>query len=62
MTFPRSTDVSKHLARKPRRPAKLPLEATSVTHSANAELELLTERLSAAVSGAQNSLKSGRGQ
>ena len=62
MSFPRTTDVSKHLARKLKRPAKVLLEPTSVTDSANAELQVLTEHLSAAVRGAQNSLKPGGGQ
>lgn len=62
MSFPRTTDVSKHLARKPRHPAKLRLEPTPVTHSANKELELLKKRLSAAVRDTHNRLAPGGGQ
>ncbi|HEX3572890.1 MAG TPA: hypothetical protein VHU44_18880 [Acidobacteriaceae bacterium] len=62
MSFPRSTDVAKHLARKPKPTIKLRAELVSVTDVASSDLQLLSENLSAAVRGAANRAEPGGGQ
>lgn len=62
MSFPRTTDVAKHPARKPRPVSKLRPQLISVEDVAHTDLQLLTGELSAAARGAQNSLKPGGGQ
>ena len=60
MSFPRTTDVSRHLARKPRRPANPPLKSAPAADRANTELQSLAEDLAAAVNSAQSSIQNGR--
>ena len=56
MSFPRTTDVSRHLARKPRSDAGMPSQRVPAGDSAHAEeLKSPTEELSAAINSAQNS-------
>lgn len=57
MSFPRNTDVSRHLARKHRRPANPPLKSAPAADRANTELQSLTEDLAAAVNSAQSSAR-----
>ncbi len=60
MSFPRNTDVSKHLARKPRQSPTEPAKSAPAADSAKAELKSLTQDLSAAVDGAQDPPALGR--
>ena len=53
MSYPRNTDVSKHMVRKPRQ-SEAP-ESTPTAASAKDELKSLSEDLSTAVNSAQGS-------
>lgn len=60
MSFPRTTDVAKHLARKARPVSKPQLEIVSVQKVP--DLQLLTENLPAAATRAESSTKVGRSE
>jgi len=55
MSFPRISDVSKHLVRKTKGGAKRQMEPTPLTDSAKKERDHLTERLLAVVHGTSKS-------
>jgi hypothetical protein len=59
MSFPRTSDVSKHLARKRRPQPKLVAKPPIITDSTDEYLEAVTERAPTAVRKDPNSLKSG---
>ena len=59
MSFPRTSDVSRHLARKQRPQPKLVAKPPIITDSTDAYLEAVTERAPTAVRKDPNSLKSG---
>ena len=49
MSYPRNTDVSRHLTRRPKRAARLPLAARSTTASTKEAADLRAERTSTAL-------------
>jgi hypothetical protein len=59
MSFPRTSDVSKHLARKQRPQPKLVAKPPIITDSTDEYLEAVAERTPAAVRKDPNSLKPG---
>jgi hypothetical protein len=59
MSFPRTSDVSKHLARKQRPQPKLVAKPPIIADSTDEYLEAVTERAPTAVRKDPNSLKSG---
>jgi len=59
MSFPQTSDVSKHLARKQRPQPKLVAKPPIITDSIDEYLEAVTERAPTAVRKDPNSLKSG---
>ena len=59
MSFPRTSDVSKHLARKQRPQQSLVAKPPIITDSTDEDLEAVAERAPAAVCKDPNSLKPG---
>ncbi|WP_433965501.1 hypothetical protein [Tunturiibacter gelidiferens] len=59
MSFPRTSDVSRHLARKQRPQPKLVAKPPIITDSTDEYLEAVAERAPAAVRKDPNSLKPG---
>ena len=59
MSFPRTSDVSKHLARKQRPQQSLVAKPPIITDSTDEDLEAVAERAPAAVRKDPNSLKLG---
>lgn len=60
MRFPRNTDVSRHLARKPRLSMVPIAHAEAVAAAEQAALNSLSQDLSAAIDGAHASTKDGK--
>jgi hypothetical protein len=58
MTFPRTTDVAKHLERK-FKPARLQARIIPITDAPTTDLHLPSERPAPAASAAHNALKPG---
>jgi hypothetical protein len=62
MSFPRTTDVSKHLARKQRPQPTLVVKPAIMTGSTEEYLEAVAEPIPVAVRKNPNSLKPGSGE